>query len=125
MRRIFADPQYVNLVAVNESKVVGFLGLVFGLYYEYNGSYARITVLSVAPEVQGQGIGRSLVTAAEEIAKSRGAITCIVNSGLQRAEAHRFYETLGFSWKSKAFYKSLNMAEQAIPADRADGLRSC
>jgi len=124
MQRIFADAQYVSLVAVDQEKLVGFLGLAFGLYYEYNGSYARIAALSVAPEMHGQGVGRGLVTAAEEIAKARGAITCIVNSGLQRAEAHRFYEKLGFSWKSKAFYKPLITAEQTIAADRTDRPRS-
>ena len=49
MQRLSADTQYVSLVAENEKSVVGFLGLAYGLYYEYNGSYARIVVLSVAP----------------------------------------------------------------------------
>lgn len=124
MQRIGADTQYVSLVASNEKSVTGFLGLAFGLYYEYNGIYARIVVLSVAPEAQCEGLGRKLVAAAEEIAKARGAITFIVNSGLQRPEAHKFYEGLGFLWKSKAFYKALGTAEQAIAADRADRPRS-
>jgi GNAT superfamily N-acetyltransferase len=124
MQRIGADTQYVSLVASNEKSVMGFLGLAFGLYYECNGIYARIVALSVAPESQGEGVGRKLIAAAEKIAKTRGAITFIVNSGLQRAEAHIFYEGLGFLWKSKAFYEALGTAEQAIAADRADRPRS-
>jgi GNAT superfamily N-acetyltransferase len=107
MRRIAADKDYVSLVAAEENSVLGFLGLAFGLYYEHDGTYARILALSVAPRAQRRGLGKKLMAVAEEIAKSRGAISCIVNSGLQRASAHRFYEALGFSWQGKALYKPL------------------
>ena len=107
LQRIGADAQYVNLVALDHAKIVGFLGMSFGVYYEYNGTYARIAALSVAPDMQGKGIGTGLVAAAESIARSRGALTCIVNSGIQRTEAHKFYEKCGFSWRSRGFYKPL------------------
>ena len=110
MQRIGADPQYVSLVALEDGKVVGFLGMAFGLHYEYNGSYARIVALSVAPQMRGKNIGTSLVAAAEKIARSRGALTCVVNSGIQRSEAHEFYQKCGFSWRGKAFYKALGAA---------------
>ena len=84
MQRISVDKDYVSLVAAEENVVVGFLGLVFGLHYEHDGIYARIVALSVAPGAQGRGVGRKLLAVAEEIATSRGALTCIVNSGLQR-----------------------------------------
>lgn len=107
LQRIAAEPQYVSLVAIDGTAVVGFLGLAFGLYYEYSGSYARIVALSVATNMRGKGIGGSLVAAAESIAKARGALTCIVNSGLHRTEAHQFYEKCGFACRGKAFYKRL------------------
>jgi len=107
LRRIAADAQYVSLVALEHTEVVGFLGMAFGLHYEYDGSYARIVALSVAPQMQGKGIGTELVTAAENIARSRGASMCIVNSGTHRTETHKFYEKRGFSWRSKGFYKPL------------------
>jgi GNAT superfamily N-acetyltransferase len=107
LQRIGADAQYVSLVALDQAQVVGFLGMAFGLHYEYDGSYARIVALSVAPEMQGNGIGTALVAAAESIARSRGALMCIVNSGIQRTETHKFYEKCGFSWRSKGFYKPL------------------
>lgn len=113
LRRIATDKNYVSLVAAEQDSVLGFLGLTFGLYYEFEGLYARIIALSVAPEAQKRGVGKKLVAAAEEIASSRGAINCIVNSGLQRAPAHRFYEALGFSWQGKAFYKLIVPATYA------------
>ena len=74
MHDISASQGYVSLVATDQQRVVGFLGLAFGLYYERTGSYARIVALAVAPDVQGEGVGSSLVRAAEEVARSRKAL---------------------------------------------------
>lgn len=115
--RIGVDEQYVSLVATEQSEVIGFLGMAFGLYYEHNGSYARIAALSVMPRMRGKGVGSRLMAAAEDIARSRGALTCLVNSGISRTATHKFYENLGFSWRSKAFYKSLGTAERGSPED--------
>lgn len=117
LQRIGADAQYVSLVAIDQSKVVGFLGMAFNLHYEYSGSYARMVALSVAPEMQGKGAGSALVAAAESIARTRGALMFLVNSGIQRIESHEFYEKRGFLWRSKGFFKSLGTAEQSAPED--------
>lgn len=105
--RITATGDYVSLVALKEQVVVGFLGLTFAWYYERTGLYARIVALSVAPEAQGMGVGTSLMDAAEASARNKGAIACIVSSGVRRVEAHRFYERRGFEARGKTFYKSL------------------
>jgi GNAT superfamily N-acetyltransferase len=107
LQSLSASQDYVSLVATEEEKVVGFLGLAFSLYYERTGIYARIAALSVAPDAQGKGVGGALVRAAEKIARSRNALVCVVNSGVHRVEAHKFYEHLGFVAKGKAFSKSL------------------
>jgi GNAT superfamily N-acetyltransferase len=98
---------YVSLLAVNGSRSVGFLALAFGLFYERDGTYARIVALSVASDSQRCGVGAALVAEAERIARERGAIMCLVNSGLPRAGAHSFYEGRGYAHKGKAFYKTL------------------
>lgn len=112
LQRIVADERYVTLVAEDGSKVAGFLGLEFGLYYEYTGSYARIVAFSVSPEMRRKGVGSKLIAAAESISRSRGALACIVNSGLHRTETHKFYENRGFLYRGKAFYKRLEFAKQ-------------
>ncbi len=111
MQTIAAHPDYVSLVAADNDRVIGFLGLAFGLYYERTGVYARIVALSVALNAQGKGVGGALVNAAEDVARSRNALACLVNSGVHRLSAHKFYEQLGFSPKGKAFYKSLTNDE--------------
>ena len=62
------------------------------------GALMRITALAVAPEYRGQGVGRALVRAAEEVARSWGCDLIEVSSGRrpERAAAHAFYSALGF-----------------------------
>ena len=108
LARIAETGDYVSMVALKGQIVVGFLGLTFAWYYERNGFYARIVALSVAPEAQRMGVGTSLMRAAEERARGKGALACIVSSGVARVDAHRFYEHHGFAARGKTFYKPLS-----------------
>ena len=100
-------PDHRTLVAVEDSRVVGMLGLLFALYYERSGRYARIVALSVAPGAKRKGVGTALVDAASTLARARGALAFVLNSGNHRGEAHAFYERLGFEARGKAYYKPL------------------
>lgn len=106
--KIARHPDYISFVAITSGRTIGFLALSFGLFYERDGSYARIVALSVAPEAQRSGIGRALVARAEKVACDRGAVACYVNSGLQRHAAHAFYEQLGYIHKGSSFSKSIS-----------------
>lgn len=58
---------------------------------------AELGMLAVAPEHQGEGIGRRLVTDAEQTARSRlGCRTLRIRVLHQRSELLRWYESLGF-----------------------------
>lgn len=106
LEAISLHPDYISFVAIKSGRTVGFLALSFGLFYERDGSYARIVALSVAPEAQRCGIGSALVAKAEQIARERGAVSCYVNSGLHRKAAHAFYEQAGYIHKSQSFSKT-------------------
>jgi len=60
--------------------------------------FARITALVVAPERRGQGVGRVLLDAAEEVARGWGCTLLEVSSGRrpERRAAHAFYRAAGF-----------------------------
>ena len=57
---------------------------------------AQIWGLVVASSRHGQGIGRSLMTAAEAWARDHGCREMRLRSGAHRTEAHAFYEHLGY-----------------------------
>ena len=83
-------------VAVSDGKVTGFIHVE---KYEllYAPGMANILGIAVLSEFRRQGIGKRLLTAAEEWAKSRGIHTMRLNSGGTRKEAHMFYRSLGYS----------------------------
>ena len=82
-------------------------GATLGRYYEKDGNYARLLVLSVASKARGRGIGSRLVTAVERWATDHGVRDIVVNSALHRAEAHGFYEGRGYLRTGFRFVKTL------------------
>jgi ribosomal protein S18 acetylase RimI-like enzyme len=56
-----------------------------------------ICQLSVAPEHRRQGVGRELLRAVEHLAKEKGINMMALDSWVFNKQAHRFFESLGFS----------------------------
>jgi GNAT superfamily N-acetyltransferase len=67
----------------------------------------RITSLIVSKNVQGHGIGRMLVEAAEQWMRKAGCELVEVTSNDRRAEAHAFYRHMGYERTSIRFAKKL------------------
>ena len=67
----------------------------------------RITMLVVAEDMRGQGLGRLLVEAGEHYLREAGCGLIEVTSNLRRADAHAFYERLGYERTSYRFYRPL------------------
>ena len=68
---------------------------------------AQLTALVVPPEMRGRGVGRALVTVAEQWAREHGADRLVVTTALHRAEAPLFYERLGFDHTGRRYVKRL------------------
>lgn len=89
-------------------RVVGFLD--FYLYRSlYMGTGFRLSTLAAHPDYQGKGIGGKLVKEVEEIANKQNLDFIILNSGVEKEAAHRFYEKKGYEYEKtqKRFIKSL------------------
>jgi ribosomal protein S18 acetylase RimI-like enzyme len=71
------------------------------------GPVGRLTTLVVDESVRGQGVGRALVTAAEHIFAASGCVLIEVTSNKRRADAHAFYERLGYVGTSLRFAKTI------------------
>jgi PhnO protein len=73
--------------------------LVFNIHYHlhFSRKTAEIVSLIVDETVRGQGVGKELLRAFEQIAIDNNCVYIEVASGKQRKKAHNFYIREGFS----------------------------
>lgn len=98
---------YHTLVAEVSGEVVGFIGLLILPLYDNDKSLGWILALSVGSRHRRQGIGRSLIHAAEGFFRERGVTDIRLSSGIDRSDAHHFYEALGYSKTGYRFKKRI------------------
>lgn len=65
----------------------------------------RVTALVVDAAVRGQGIGRTLMAAAERWLAGAGCGMVEITSNVRRTDAHAFYERLGYAHTGRRFVK--------------------
>lgn len=109
LARILKDTDHEFLVFELGERVTAFIEAEI-----YAPVYAEQVMLNVLGLVvdeknQGQGIGAQLLNALEEKAKAREIKVIRLNSGVQRHEAHQFYEHQGYTsnHSQKRFLKFL------------------
>ena len=109
LARILKDADHGFLVFELGERVTAFIEAEI-----YATVYAEQVMLNVLGLVvdeknQGQGIGAQLLNALEEKAKAREIKVIRLNSGVQRHEAHQFYEHQGYTsnHSQKRFLKFL------------------
>ena len=91
------DPNNELIVADLDGKVIGVMQMTFIPNLTYRGSWrALIEGVRVDAKVRSSGIGRQFFTWAIERARQRGCHLVQLTSDKARADAIRFYETLGF-----------------------------
>lgn len=95
------------LVAQRGDDVVGVLTLSVMLVLHRPRPVGRISAFVVNERCRGQGIGRTMVAAAERHLAGRGCGLVEVTSNRRREEAHAFYERLGYERTSYRFAKPL------------------
>lgn len=115
------DPRYVRafaeiqrdannemMVLESDGDVVGCLQLTYipGLSRQAS-TRAQIESVRVASHMRGHGLGRRLFDRAIARARERGCHIVQLTSDKRRTEAHRFYESLGFSATHDGFKLTL------------------
>jgi ribosomal protein S18 acetylase RimI-like enzyme len=94
---IDTDPNNELIVAEADGEVIGTLQITYTPSISFQGG-RRATVESVRVDerVRGQGIGREMMLWAIDRASARGCISMQLTTNINRTDAHRFYEALGF-----------------------------
>ena len=91
------DPNNRLLVAQQDGDIVGTLQITFIRGLSRQGAKrAQIEAVRVAAGHRGKGLGREIFLRAIELARSEGCSLVQLTTDKKRADAHRFYETLGF-----------------------------
>ena len=106
------DPSYATLVAEREGEVLAMVGLRFERSYGSDDSSARIRAFVVGSEYRGRGVGRALISFAEDWARWRGARDVMLAAHKRRTDAHRFYLSMGYELTGQLFYKALGDADR-------------
>ena len=102
---ITADPNQMQIVADLGGRVVGTMQLSFLAGIAFRGGWrGQIEAVRIARDLRGQGLGQKMIEWAVERCRQRGCRMAQLTSKLDRVDAHRFYERMGWK-KSHAGFK--------------------
>jgi GNAT superfamily N-acetyltransferase len=93
-------------VAEQDGEVIGLLSFSILPLLHVSGGLGRISALVVGSHSKGRGIGKRLVAEAEHFAWNNACARIEVTSGEHRADAHAFYQAMGYKRDSRRFIKS-------------------
>lgn len=108
LARLASDPNARSIVAQAGDVVVGLATVHVRYTMNHETPIAQLTLLVVDERQRTRGVGRALVSAAEEWARSRGAKRLVVTTALQRTDAHAFYEKLRFKHTGRRYGKDFS-----------------
>ena len=86
---------------------IGLLALHIFPVLAYSDDLAMIMALVIDEGARGVGVGRALVDRAAALAREHGASRLMVTTHVRRADAHAFYERLGFEFTGRRYVKAL------------------
>jgi GNAT superfamily N-acetyltransferase len=107
LERIASDANSRLFVGEVGGEIAGLAGLHVLPLVERDEVGCILTALVVGAAHRRQGIGAELVGAVEREARSSGCARLALSSADRRADAHAFYEQLGFESTGRRFVKAL------------------
>jgi GNAT superfamily N-acetyltransferase len=105
--RIAADPFTWIIVAEVESDLAGLAALHVQNLVERDEPGCEVAGLIVGQRFRRRGIGELLMQALEDEARRRGGKVMVLNTAHRRADAHAFYEALGYEHTGRRYAKRL------------------
>ena len=108
MRRMLSRDDQRILVAERDGAALGLLALHIFPVLAYDRDLAMIMALVVTERARGLGVGRALIERAAAVGKSLGASRLMVTTHVRRADAHAFYERLGFEFTGRRYARPIS-----------------
>lgn len=107
LTRLLPKPDYTAVVAESDGDVVGLVIVHLEHGLEYDAIDGRIMGLVIDERWRGRGLGKRLMREMERWCQERGAGRVLLTSGNRRADAHKFYDALGYERTGVRFIKRL------------------
>jgi GNAT superfamily N-acetyltransferase len=107
LKSILADTRYGTFVAASDDGICGMIGTLTHLSHEHNGLSGKILALVVSEKHRRGGVASALIAAAEKDFVKRKVMRVTLTTRFMREEAHRSYETSGYSKTGFRFAKNL------------------
>jgi GNAT superfamily N-acetyltransferase len=95
-REVLEDADSFVFFLYNGGKPLGFCHGTFFNTFWLSGQTCYVSGIITNADARGRGYGVKLMDHAKKLAKERGCRAIVLDSGLPRADAHRFYEIYGF-----------------------------
>ena len=109
LARLLAREGSRVFVAERSARVLGVLGLHRMPVLTSLSDIAMIIALVVTERARGAGVGRLLVARAEDQARVWQCERIMVTSAERRADAHAFYQHLGYDYTGRRFAKGIGI----------------
>lgn len=98
LERIKQYPYYKVFVAATDGQIVGTFALLIMDNLAHKGTRSGLVeAVGVLPSFQGKGIGEEMMQFAMNRCKEHGCYKMALSSNEARTDAHKFYESLGFT----------------------------
>jgi ribosomal protein S18 acetylase RimI-like enzyme len=107
LRRALHSPTSRCLVAQDGDEVIGLMSAELVPYFPSGSTICRVTSLVVSSQHRRRGVGDVLMAAAATFAREHQCSGIEVTSAERRADAHRFYQRIGFSRTALRFFRAL------------------
>lgn len=121
LQRMMSHDDISLVVAEDRGVVCGAATLHFLQVLHEDSPRGQITSLIVSEAHRRRGVGAALVRHLEQVAATRGVETMVVTTANHRAEAHRFYERLGYEFTGRRYAKQLGRRAESPPAMKSAG----
>jgi ribosomal protein S18 acetylase RimI-like enzyme len=107
IERIASDPTTCLVVAELDGAIAGFGVLHVQNLVERDEPGCEVAGLVVGKRFRRRGVGELLMQALEDEARARGGKVMVLNTAHGRADAHAFYEALGYEHTGRRYAKEL------------------